>query len=255
MRQGFSGKTGSLQTHCLPKTGPELLNLLVQPPWCWGHVCEPIPPCLCGAEAGALVSACEASTPAAELRITLSVIFPVDHTQRYSEQLPVRSEWTCSQCSCGCGVRGPALVHFPLLISSSLFASWQGHPPGTLRGNWRCLRSLLIGSIWDTRFWLVYRKYHLGWISLGTWVPQRTFLLTLCFPNIPALCASLISPSLLGQLFEGSELWGVLFVPSVVLPLALLDASPASHCPVDLAQYILPSWMLAFYILLTSKTV
>lgn len=92
LRQGFSGKTGSLQTHCLPKTGPELLNLLIQPPWCWGHVCEPIPPCLCGAEAGALVSACEASTPAAELRITLSVIFPVDHTQRYSEQLPVRSE-------------------------------------------------------------------------------------------------------------------------------------------------------------------
>lgn len=35
------------------------------------------------------------------------------------------------------------MVHFPLLISSSLFASWQGHPPGTLRGKLEVLEVIV----------------------------------------------------------------------------------------------------------------
>lgn len=148
-------------------------------------MCELITPCLCGA--GTLVRACEASTPPVELRIIFSVIFHIDHTQRYSDQSEPGA-WTCSSCR----AVGWEVLHWYI-------SAFLSHPlclrPGRgihlerLWGNWRCLRSLLIGALGGTRLWLVCRKYHLGWISLGTWVPQRAFLLTLCFPNIPALCA------------------------------------------------------------------
>lgn len=45
-------------------------------------------------------------------------------------------------------MRGPALVHFPLLISSSLFASWQGHPPGKALGKLEVLEVIVDRELW-----------------------------------------------------------------------------------------------------------
>lgn len=88
-----------------------------------------------GAEAGTLVRACGQLSSESSFQ-------SVPH-RPHTEQLPVRSKWACS-----CGVRGPALVQFPLLISSSLFSSWQGHPPGKALGKLEVLEVIVDRELW-----------------------------------------------------------------------------------------------------------